>query len=76
MGATAAEQIRSILEQAQAPGSGNVLPTVLSTVALALGASGAFGQLQAALNRAWEVAPDPRRAGSRRSSSSACSRSA
>ena len=28
-----------------------------------LGASGAFGQLQAALNRAWEVAPDPEQGG-------------
>ncbi len=63
MGATAAAQIRSILEQAQAPGSGNVLATVLSAVALALGASGAFGQLQASLNRAWGVAPDPAQGG-------------
>ena len=59
MGATAAAQI----EQAQAPGSGNVLATVLSAVALALGASGAFGQLQASLNRAWGVAPDPAQGG-------------
>ena len=34
MGATAAAQIRSILEQAQAPGSGNGLATVLSAIAL------------------------------------------
>jgi membrane protein len=36
---------------------------VLSGLALILGASGAFGQLQAALNRAWEVAPDPQQGG-------------
>ena len=63
MGASATEQIRNILEQAQAPGSSGVLPTVLSIIALALGATGAFGQLQAALNRAWEVAPDPDKGG-------------
>jgi membrane protein len=63
MGATATEQIRNILEQARAPGSGNILATVLSFGALALGASGAFGQLQASLNRAWGVAPDPQQGG-------------
>jgi membrane protein len=63
MGPTATEQIRTILQQAHQPGSGALLPTVLSIVALMLGASGAFGQLQAALNRAWEVAPDPQQGG-------------
>ena len=63
MGPSATEQIRTILQQAHEPGSGALLPTVLSIVALILGASGAFGQLQAALNRAWEVAPDPQQGG-------------
>ena len=63
MGASATAQIRNILEQAQAPGSGSVVTTVLSIAALLLGATGAFGQLQAALNRAWEVAPDPEQGG-------------
>ena len=63
MGPSATGQIRNLIEQAQAPGSGSVLATVLSVVALALGATGAFGQLQAALNRAWEVAPDPDKGG-------------
>jgi len=65
MGPSATEQIRTILEQVHGPGSGTLLPTVLSIVALMLGASGAFGQLQAALNRAWEVAPDPQQGGLR-----------
>jgi membrane protein len=65
MGPSATEQIRTILQQAHGPGSGATLPTVLSIVALILGASGAFGQLQAALNRAWEVAPDPQQGGLR-----------
>lgn len=63
MGPTATQQIRSILEQARAPGSGSVFATVLSVGALVLGASGAFGQLQASLNRAWGVAPDPQQGG-------------
>ena len=63
MGPSATEQIRTILQQAHGPGSGALLPTVLSGLALILGASGAFGQLQAALNRAWEVAPDPQQGG-------------
>lgn len=59
MGPSATEQIRTILQQQQQPGSGGLLPTILSLGALILGATGAFGQLQAALNRAWGVAPDP-----------------
>jgi membrane protein len=60
MGPTAADQIRTILRQIHRPGEGGPLATVLSVGALLLGATGAFGQLQAALNRAWEVAPDPK----------------
>jgi membrane protein len=63
MGPTATEQIRSILAQLHQPGSGNALATVLSIGGLVLGATGAFGQLQAALNRAWEVTPDPKQGG-------------
>jgi membrane protein len=63
MGPSATAQIRTILQQAHAPGSSALLPTVLSIIALMLGATGAFGQLQAALNRAWEVAPDPQQGG-------------
>ena len=62
MGPTATEQIRAILAQLHQPG-GNALATVLSIGGLVLGATGAFGQLQAALNRAWEVAPDPKQGG-------------
>ncbi len=63
MGPSATEQIRTILQQAHEPGTGGLLPTVLSVGALILGATGAFGQLQAALNRAWAVAPDPQSGG-------------
>jgi membrane protein len=63
MGPSAAEQIRTILQQAHRPGSGALLPTGLSIGALILGATGAFGQLQAALDRAWGVKPDPAQGG-------------
>lgn len=63
MGPSATEQIRSILSQLHAPGAGGLLPTLLSVGALVLGATGAFGQLQAALNKAWEVTPDPNQGG-------------
>jgi membrane protein len=66
MGPAAADQIRTILREVHRPGEGGPLATVLSVGALLLGASGAFGQLQAALNRAWEVAPDPNQGGIRR----------
>jgi len=63
MGPSAAQQIRTILREADQPGSGGLLPTVLSIAALLFGATGAFGQLQSALNRAWEVTPDPEQGG-------------
>jgi membrane protein len=63
MGSGAAEQIRTILQSAHRPGSGGLIATAIGIVTLLLGAAGAFGQLQAALNRAWEVAPDPRQGG-------------
>lgn len=65
MGPTATEQIRSILTQVHGPGSGGVIATVVGIVGLLLGAGGAFGQLQGALNRAWEVKPDPHQGGLR-----------
>ncbi len=63
MGPAGAEQVRTILANADRPGTSGLLPTVLSMVALLLGATGVFGQLQAALNKAWGVAPDPEKGG-------------
>ncbi|MGH7510913.1 MAG: YihY/virulence factor BrkB family protein [Gemmatimonadales bacterium] len=62
MGASAADQVRTILAQAKRPGGG-LLPTVLGIAALLFGATGAFAQLQRTLNRTWNVAPDPARGG-------------
>nr|MBA3258909.1 YihY/virulence factor BrkB family protein [Gemmatimonadales bacterium] len=63
MGPSGAEQVRTILANADRPGSGSVIATVLGIVALIFGATGVFGQLQAALNKAWNVAPDPDQGG-------------
>lgn len=63
MGEQGAAQIRTILEQADRPGSGGPLMTVLSIAALLFGATGAFAQLQTALNTAWEVRKDPEKSG-------------
>jgi membrane protein len=65
MGPAGREQIATILRQAHLPGSKGILATALGIGALILGATGAFGQLQAALNRAWEVKPDPAQGGLR-----------
>jgi membrane protein len=60
MGPTGAEQVRTILAHAQRPGSGSLIATVLGVAGLFFGATGVFGQLQGALDKVWEVAPDPR----------------
>ena len=63
IGPEGAAQIRSMIANADRPGSGGLLMTLLSIGALLFGATGAFGQLQAALNTAWEVEPDPEAGG-------------
>src|SRR5919108_6233775 len=62
MGPAGANQVHTILANAQRPG-GDSGPAILSVVGLLLGATGVFGQLQAALNKAWGVAPDPTKGG-------------
>lgn len=62
MGPGGADQVRTILANADRPGGGSG-PAILSVVALLLGATGVFSQLQAALNKAWGVAPDPEKGG-------------
>ncbi len=62
MGPGAGGQIRTILQEAERPGGG-LIPTIVGIVALVFGATGAMGQLQAALNRAWNVEPDPNQGG-------------
>jgi membrane protein len=65
MGPRAGQTVRTILQHAQLPGSGGLIATAIGIGALILGAAGVFGQLQAALNRAWGVKPDPSQGGIR-----------
>lgn len=63
MGPTAGEQIRTIIQQAEQKPRNGLIPTLLAIAGLLFGATGAFGQLQKALNRAWNVQPDPNQGG-------------
>jgi len=60
VGAGAAEAIQSIAKNAHTPGTG-VFSIAVGLVVLLFGASGVFGELQAALNTVWDVAPKPGR---------------
>jgi membrane protein len=59
MGPATAEQLRGLIDQAEQPGAGRGLAAVLGIAAVLFGATGAFVELQAALNRAWNVEPNP-----------------
>ncbi len=59
VGPGGAEQVKVILGQAEQPGAGKPVATLLGLAALVFGATTAFGELQNALNRAWRVEPDP-----------------
>jgi membrane protein len=63
MGPTAGEQVRTIIQQAEQKPHNGALPTILGILGLIFGATGAFGQLQKTLNRAWNVEPDPNQGG-------------
>jgi membrane protein len=63
VGREAAGAIHEMIRQGDRAGDRGVVATILGTVALLFGATGAFIQLQSALNRAWEVKPDPKRGG-------------
>ena len=62
MGQGAGGEVRTMIQQSERPGGG-LIPTIVGIAALIFGATGAMGQLQAALNRAWDVAPDPKQGG-------------
>lgn len=65
VGADTAAQIGTMISSAseQATSDSGLIMTILGGLAFVFGATGAFAQLQDALNRAWEVAPDPERGG-------------
>ncbi|REJ86649.1 MAG: YihY/virulence factor BrkB family protein [Planctomycetota bacterium] len=62
VGENGAEQVRTMLRNASQSDRG-ILASVLSGVMLLVGATGLVGQLQGALNDAWEVKPDPEQGG-------------
>jgi membrane protein len=62
LGPEAAEQIRSMIREGGTEREGPLAP-ILSIAALLFGATGAFAQLQDALNTVWEVRRDSRRGG-------------
>jgi membrane protein len=63
IGPTGKEQIGTILVNAKRPDMDVGVASVLGVAILILGATGAFVQLQAALNKAWQVKPDPEQGG-------------
>ena len=65
IGASGEEQIETIMREAERPEGSGIFPTLLGIGALLFGATGAFMQLQGALNRVWDVEPDPEQGGIR-----------
>jgi membrane protein len=63
MGQDVAGQIQTMVTEAERRVSGTGLRLAMSVGGLLFGATGAFVSLQSALNRAWEVEPDPARGG-------------
>lgn len=59
VGRDVAAQIHGMIAETDRPGTGGVLAVVLGLGALVFSATGAFVALQGALNRTWQVAPDP-----------------
>ena len=58
IGQEGAAFVRSLIERRQGVGSG-IIGTVVGVVTLLLGATGAFTQLKAAMNRVWNVTETP-----------------
>jgi membrane protein len=63
IGADGARQVDEMVLSADLTSDRGPVPTILGILALVFGATGAFGALQSALNRVWEVKPDPSRGG-------------
>ncbi len=62
LGSQAADSVAQIIENASQPGSDeSTWAVIIGLITLILGASGAFAQLQDALNTIWDVQPDPAR---------------
>ena len=60
IGQGAASQISGMLKNAAEHSSTGIVGAILGGMALLVGATGSFAQLQASLNQIWHVKPDPR----------------
>lgn len=63
VGSDATEQVQQMIARAQETTSGGGWATAIGIVILLIGSTGAFVELQFALNRAWGVTPDPAKGG-------------
>jgi membrane protein len=63
VGPEAAEQIGTMIDNAGNLGEKGFFGLIIGVAGLLFGATGAFAQLQTALNRAWEIKPDPEGSG-------------
>ena len=63
IGSDSAQQIDEMVLSANQSSNRGPVPTILGILALLVGATGAFGALQSALNRVWDVKADPSRGG-------------
>lgn len=61
IGRAGADQVETVIRSVRSQSTDPSVTAILSGIALLLGATTAFAQLQDALNRAWSVKPDPRR---------------
>ncbi|HOA23864.1 MAG TPA: YihY/virulence factor BrkB family protein, partial [Aggregatilineales bacterium] len=62
VGEDAAGMVQTMIQNASSPGRG-IVATIIGVVTLILGATGAFTQLQAALNQVWDVPEEQTRGG-------------
>jgi membrane protein len=65
LGADAGRQVQEMVDNMERSGDSGLVARIIGLVTLIFGATGAFTQLQAALNTAWGVEPDPRMGGLR-----------
>ena len=65
IGPEAATQVRTMIGHAESQDSQSIWTKIIGVAALIFGATGAFIQMQSALNDAWKVEPDPSQGGVR-----------
>ena len=65
VGPEAALQVRAMVSHAESEEPGSIWTKIIGIGALVFGATGAFIQMQTALNDAWKVEPDPAQGGIR-----------